>query len=204
MLQRMKDAGLRLKLPKCSFMTDSVEYLGHHISAEGIRPTKEKVRGIVDAPEPHNVSELRSFLGLVNYYGKFLPQLSTLLAPLNELLRKEKKWKWGVEQAKAFQAAKTQLASPCLLVHFNPDMEIVLACEASPYGVGAVLSHRLPDGTEKPIALITGDLIPGSLGHTLLSSLSSNLFDAQSSIRTLLVIRNLRRRCCNKKTRHVT
>ena len=114
-LQRMKDAGLRLKLPKCSFMTDSVEYLGHHISAEGIRPTKEKVRAIVDAPEPHNVSELRSFLGLVNYYGKFLPQLSTLLAPLNELLRKEKKWKWGVEQAKAFQAAKTQLASPCHL-----------------------------------------------------------------------------------------
>ena len=90
-LQRMKDAGLRLKLPKRSFMTDSVEYLGHHISAEGIHPTKEKVRAIVDAPETQNVSELRSFFGLVNYYGKFLPQFSTLLAPLNELLWKEKK-----------------------------------------------------------------------------------------------------------------
>ena len=70
-----------------------MEYLGHHISAEEISPTKEKVHAIVDPPEPQNVSELRSFLGLVNYYGKFLPQLSTLLAPLNELLQKEKKWK---------------------------------------------------------------------------------------------------------------
>ena len=74
-LSRLEDAGLRLKKQKCSFMLDSVEYLGHRISAEGLRPTKEKVRAVIDAPPPQDVSQLRAFLGLVNYYGKFLPQL---------------------------------------------------------------------------------------------------------------------------------
>ena len=78
-LSRLEAAGLRLKRDKCTFMLPSVEYLGHTILAEGLQPTTEKVRAIVDAPAPQNVSQLRSFLGLVNYYGKFLPNLSSIL-----------------------------------------------------------------------------------------------------------------------------
>ena len=157
-LTRLAEAGLKLKQAKCSFLRPSVEYLGHNISAEGLRPTKEKIRAIQEAPAPCNVSQLRSFLGLLNYYGKFLPNLSSILAPLHRLLHKKTVWKWTSEQEKAFQEAKALLTSPCLLVHFDADRELLLACDASPYGVGAVLSHRMDDGTEKPIAFASRTL----------------------------------------------
>ena len=159
-LARLEKAGLRLKRSKCKFMLPSIEYLGHTISASGLQPTKEKVRAIVEAPAPHNVSQLKSFLGLLNYYAKFLPQLSTLLAPLYSLLQKNKQWTWGVEQEKAFLEAKAQLTSPRILAHYDPEKELVLSCDASPYGVGAVLSHRMDDGSERPIAFASRSLAP--------------------------------------------
>jgi hypothetical protein len=103
-------------------------------------------------------SQLRAFLGLVNYYVKFLPNLSSTLAPLYQLLEKQRKWVWGLEQENAFLEAKTQLTSQCLLVHFDPQQRVVLSCDASPYGIGAVLSHEFPDGSEKPIAFASKSL----------------------------------------------
>ncbi len=91
-LTRMGEAGLRLKKDKCTFMLPEVEYLGHKISRHGLQPTPEKVRAVADAPPPQDVTQLKSFLGLVNYYGKFLPNLSTALAPLHFLLQKQTKW----------------------------------------------------------------------------------------------------------------
>ena len=81
-LSKLQTAGLCLKRSKCSFMMLSVEYLGHRILAKGIQPTEDKVRAVRDAPVPTNVTQLRSFVGLVNYYGKFLPNLSSVLAYL--------------------------------------------------------------------------------------------------------------------------
>ncbi len=81
-LKRLQNAGMRLKKNKCAFMLPSVEYLGHTISAQGLHASKSKVSGVVDAPKPKDVTELRSFIGLVNYYAKFLPDLATTLAPL--------------------------------------------------------------------------------------------------------------------------
>ena len=147
-LSKLQTAGLRLERSKCTFMMSSVEYLGHQTSAKGIQPTEDKVRAIKDAPVPTDVTQLRSFVGLVNYYGKFLPNLSSVLAPLYTLLQKGSQWKWGAQQEKAVSAVKSQLTSDCLLVHFDPQKPLTLACDASPYGVGAVLSHRLEDGSE--------------------------------------------------------
>ena len=157
-LDRLEEAGLRLKKPKCEFMQESVDYLGHTISARGIQPTKEKVRAVAEAPTPKNLTQLRSFLGLVNYYGKFLPQLANTFAPLYSLLQKDTKWTWGKDQQDAFREAKQQLTSSCVLVHFDPTKELILACDASPYGIGAVLSHRLADGSDKPIAFASRSL----------------------------------------------
>ena len=97
-LSRLEQAGMRLKESKCRFMLPSVEYLGHHISADGIRPTEEKRRAIVNAPSPQDTTQLKSFLGLVTYYGKFLPHLADVLAPLYKLLSKHHPWHWGLEQ----------------------------------------------------------------------------------------------------------
>ena len=94
----LEEAALRLKKKKCEFMLESVEYLGHSISAEGLRPTEQKVHAITEAPQPQHVSQLYAFLGLVNYYGKLLPNLSNTLAPLYQILEKQRKWTWGPDQ----------------------------------------------------------------------------------------------------------
>ena len=167
-LKRMEDAGLRLKRNKCHFMTPSVEYLGHRIDRDGLHPTDEKVRAIRDAPNPRDVTELRSFLGLINYYGKFLPQLSTVLAPLYRLLRKDERWSWKAEQIKAFKKAKSLLQEAPVLVHYDNTKEIILACDASPYGVGAVISHRMDDGSERPIGYASSSLSPAEKKYSQL------------------------------------
>ena len=150
-LVRLEEAGVRLKRSKCSFLMPSVEFLHHRISAKGIQPTLEKVEAIRKAPEPSDVTQLKSFLGAVNYYGKFLPDLSSVLAPLYKLLKKDVKWSWEATQKTSFEEIKSLLTSDSVLVHYDPVVELVLACDASPYGVGAVFSHRFSDIEEKPI-----------------------------------------------------
>jgi len=155
-LSRMEKAGLRLKKMKCQFMVPSVTYLGYIVDSEGLHPTPEKIKAITEAPSPRNVTELKSYLGLLSYYSRFLPNISTILAPLYQLLRAS--WHWKAKQQAAFLESKQLLTSSRLLIHFNPKFEIVLACDASSYGIGAVLAHRLPDGTEKPIAFASRSL----------------------------------------------
>ena len=151
-LRRLQEHGVRLKQEKCSFYQESVEYLGHHISVKGVHTTKDKIRAILDAPEPKNIQELRSFLGLLNYYAKFIPSLASLLHPLNDLLRKDYKWQWTKQCSKIYVEAKKKLTSVPVLAHYDPTLVIILAGDASTYGVGAVISHSYPDGLERPIA----------------------------------------------------
>ena len=150
-LQRLEKAGMRLKKSKCTFLSQSVEYLGHKISKEGLQPTEDKVRAITHAPKPNNVSQLKAFLGLVNYYHKFMPNLSTVLSPLYKLLQVKVPWTWGRQQQQAFDEAKSFLKSPQLLTPYDTEKPLVLACDASPVGVGAVLAHRMEDGSDRPI-----------------------------------------------------
>ena len=155
---RLGNHGFRLKLEKCEFLLTCIEYLGHLISSDGIQPIPSKVEAIMKAPVPVNIQQLRSFLGLINYYGKFIPNLSTLLHPLNALLQASKKWVWPPECTKAFQAAKDQIVSAGVLTHFNPALPITLAADASAYGVGVVISHIFPDNSEHPIAFASRTL----------------------------------------------
>ena len=157
-LQRLEQNGLRLKLTKCEFMKPSVQYLGYIVDAEGLHPTPEKVQAVKDAPKPRNVQELRSYLGMLQYYARFLPSLSSMIHPLNALLSSSTPWKWTVDCDKAFEASKDQLASAQVLAHYDANLPLFLACDASPYGVGAVLSHIMPDGEERPIAFASRTL----------------------------------------------
>ena len=136
---------------KCVFMSPEVTYLGHKINAQGLHPVAEKVEVVQAAPAPTNVTELKSYLGLFSYYAEFLPNLSTQLAPLYQLLKVTVRWKWTEVEQKAFVNSKKLLFSYPVLVPFDPKCEVILACDASPYGIGAVLSHRMPDGTERPV-----------------------------------------------------
>ena len=159
-LERLEAAGVRLKREKCSFMLREVEYLGYRVSDKGLQPLARKVQAILQAPTPKEVPQLRSFLGLLNYYGRFLPDLATLLSPLYELLQSGRRWSWEQRQDKAFQEAKKLLVTSDVLTHYDPAKPLFLSCDASPYGVGAVLSHRMPDDSERPIAFASRTLSP--------------------------------------------
>ena len=158
MLTRLEQAGLRLNHAKSAFMLPSIQYLGHVISANGIQPSQEKVKALQEAPAPTNTQQLRSFLGAVNYYRKFISNLSSVLSPLNKLLQKGVKWTWGEEQRTAFTEAKRQLTSTSVLTHYDPQKPLILSCDASPYGVGAVISHRFKDDSDKPVAFASRTL----------------------------------------------
>ena len=154
--------GIRLKLIKCSFMVDSVEYLGYKLDARGIHPVADKVKAVQEAPEPKDISQLKSYIGLLTYYARFLPNLATILAPLYKLLRSGAKWtcQWTMPEQRAFQNSKKFLLSSQVLVHYDLSLEVILACDTSSYGVGAVLSHRMADGSERPSCFRVPYIVP--------------------------------------------
>ena len=151
-LKQLQQNGLRVKPAKCKFLQPSVEYLGHRIDASGVHTTMKKVEAIKRAPTPQNIQQLRAFLGLLHYYGKFIPNLSSILHPLNLLLKSQSSWKWSQACAKAFQQAKDKLAGAPVLAHYDTTRKLKLATDASSYGIGAVISYTYEDGSERPIA----------------------------------------------------
>ena len=135
-------------------MSESVTYLGHRIDSQGVHPVEEKVKALLEVPIPKNTTALKSFLGMLSYYSKFLPNLSSELAPLYQLLKHSIPCQWTVKQQQVFDKSKELLASSQVLVHFDSKLQIRLACDASDYGIGAVLSLIMPDGLEKPVGFV--------------------------------------------------
>eukprot|EP00731_Ephydatia_muelleri_P034546 Em0065g7a len=174
-LKRLQHHGLKVKKDKCALFQDSVQYLGHKIDASGIHTTDSKVEAVKNAPAPKNVQELRSFLGLLHYYGRFIQQLSTLLQPLNELLKSNRRWIWTSECQSAFVKAKERLVSAPVLAHYDPSLPLKLAGDASAYGIGAVISHTYPDGQERPIAFASWTLSAAELSYSQIEKESLSL-----------------------------
>ena len=135
------------RLEKCDFAQPSVEYLGHTLSWQGVSKGS-KVDAIVKMPSPTDITGLRSFLGTVQFYRKFIPNLSTMTELLTRLTCRDMPWKWGEEQQAAFQCLKTILSKDTILVHYDPHLDIGISCDASNVGIGTVLFHCYPDGSE--------------------------------------------------------
>ncbi|BES89777.1 Hypothetical protein NTJ_02585 [Nesidiocoris tenuis] len=142
---------LKLRKSKCAFMLPSVEFLGHTVDSSGLRCQNKHVQAILESAIPQNASQLRTFIGKVTYYHSFIPNLSTTTAPLRKLLNSEK-FQWNDRAMEAYEFLKTELASDRVLVPYDPKLPLVLATDASPVGLGCVLSHIMPNGSERPIS----------------------------------------------------
>lgn len=159
-LCRLQDAGLTLRKDKCAFFQNEVSYLGYTIDKNGIRKNPDKVKAILDAAIPKNLNELQSFLGLINYYRNFVPNASSILSPLHFLLQKGVKWHWNYEQDAAFTCVKKMLASEQVLAHFITDAKTIVTVDASPVGLGAILSQEDRNGVERPVSYASRSLTP--------------------------------------------
>ncbi|BHF70642.1 hypothetical protein SprV_0301369500 [Sparganum proliferum] len=164
-LERVQEYGFRLRADKCQFFLDSIKYLGFVFDVNGRHPDPENIRAIQRMPVPKNVSQLRSFLGFISYYSSFLPSLHDVRAPLNRLLQKDATWCWSPDCKKAFVQLKSMLSSDLLLTHYDPTLTIVVAADASNHGVGVVISHTFPDGSEKAIMHASRTLTPAEKNH---------------------------------------
>ena len=142
---------LHAKESKCTFLQKETEFVGHVISGDGIRMCKDKVAAIRDWPELENVSDLRSFLGLANFYRRFVHHYAHKAAPLTDLLKERVPWEWGERQRMAFQALKDALTSDMVIATPEQYAPYRLTTDASDYAVGAVLS-QIQDGVERVIA----------------------------------------------------
>ena len=141
-MNRLSESGLTLNPGKCQFGLSSIRFLGHVISNKGVAADPCKVEAIVTARAPVNVSELRGFLGLVQYVGRYIPDLATLAAPLRELTRKSVPFEWAESQENSFQAIKTLMSASETLAYFDRSAETTVVADASPVGLGAVLIQK--------------------------------------------------------------
>lgn len=156
-MSRLNEYNVKIKQDKCKFFCDSVKFLGHIVSESGIKPCPEKVEAILKAPAPKNLTELQALLGILNYYGRFIPNLSTELKDLYKLLGKNVKYEWSEVCEKSFNRVKQLINQNNILELYDPNKPIVVAADASPYGVGAILSH-LVNGVEKPVLFASSTL----------------------------------------------
>ena len=150
LLERLEEKGLTVGLPKCRFRQPHVEFYGLRLGSHGVEPTAEKVNAITNAPRPSNASEVRSFLGLVGFSARFIPQLSTIAEPLRRVTHKGTPFSWGPDQQNAFDQLKQRLAEATTLAYFDRNAPTQVIADASPVGVGAVIVQH-QNGVRRPI-----------------------------------------------------
>jgi len=149
--RRLRQARLRLNVAKCHFCRDRLKYLGHIVDREGIRTDPEKVSAINNWPAPTTVRQVRQFLGMASWYRRFVPNFSTIAAPLTRLTRKNARFIWANEEKEAFERLKETLTTAPVLACPDFNRLFILQTDASAYGLGAVLTQNLEHG-ERVIA----------------------------------------------------
>jgi hypothetical protein len=144
-LKRAREQNIKFNLKKCKFAQNSVVYMGHIISSEGLKVDGEKISAIINMPKPKCKKDVERFLGMITYVGKFLPKVSDLTSPLRELLKNSSCFQWNHEQEKAYNDLKSLLVQKPVLQFYDVSKPVVLSVDSSSEGVaGVLLQNNLP------------------------------------------------------------
>lgn len=166
-LEILKESEFKLKPEKCKFFRNEIEVFGYKINKYGISIIQENIKPIINLPPPENLTMLRSFLGKITYYSRFLKDMATILTPLYNCT-KEGKFKWTQECQNSFNLIKNKLISSQQLKHYDPTLPLILTCDASFSGVSAILSNREANNIVKPIAFASKKLSDRELRYCTL------------------------------------
>ena len=150
-LQSTEKARLKFKLPKCHFLETELKILGHIVSAAGISTDPEKVKAVIDFPQPKDLKSVQSFVGLCSYYRKFIRNFATIARPLTDLTKKDRPFIWDIEQQNSFDELKTLMTTTVILAFPNYDLPMEIHADACGYGLGCVLLQTI-NGAERPLA----------------------------------------------------
>ena len=150
-MTKLQDNGITLNYDKCEIGVPSMTYMGDVLSGEGLKVSDERVKAIVEAPAPQNQSEVRSFLGSVQFCAKFISNFATISSPLWDLTCKAAEWRWGPREDKAFRDVKSRLTHAPVMAYHRQGAPTRLTTDASSVGIGAILEQEQEDGSYRPI-----------------------------------------------------
>lgn len=151
LFDRIREFGLTINPEKTTFMTKEIQFLGHVINGNSIRPSDDNLRKITDFPSPNTKRKVQRFIGLVNYFRKYLNNFSKLASPLTDLLKKNVKFKWGEKEQQAFETLKNKLNERPILAHVDYDKILTLVTDASDHSIAGMLAQEGEDNILHPI-----------------------------------------------------
>jgi len=154
-IKRLEENDLYVKPEKCKWKVREVEFLGVVIGPEGIKMEKEKVKGVLKWPTPKCVKDVQKFLGLANYYHRFIEGFAMVARPLHDLVKKDKKWEWTEKEEKAFRELKERSTKEPVLAAPDIDKKMRMEVDASDYTTGGVLLMECEDGLWRPVAFLS-------------------------------------------------
>lgn len=166
-LECLQSAGLKLQPTKCHFMCEKVEYLGHLITPQGLKPNPSRISAVLDFPTPTNVTQVRQFIGLTSYYRRFVDGFAKIAAPLHDLTKKDVEFQWTTPCQVAFEELKRRLTSAPILAYPDFDLKFVVETDASYHGLRAVLSQKLPHQKLHPVAFASRALSPPEKNYSV-------------------------------------
>ena len=186
-LQKLIDNNLYAKLQKCEFDKSKVEFLGYILSGDGVETDPKKIKSVTEWPTPTCVKDVQRFVGLCNYYRRFVKNFALIAKPLHNLTKKNIKFKWDNDCEQAFQKLKQCLSCSPILMHPNPQKPYILECDASNYAIGSILSQYDEDHKLHPVAYFSRSLSNTEINYSITEKELLAIKDSFSTWRHLLL-----------------
>ncbi|CAC5373956.1 unnamed protein product [Mytilus coruscus] len=155
-LYRCQEVGITLNAEKCKFRVKEVTYIGHILSADGVRPDQEKIRAIKEMPAPTDKKGVQRLLGTINYLAKFVPNMSTVTEPIRKLLKEEHEFIWTHEQQQAFEKLKDIITKNAVLSFYDVSKPVTVSCDASQCGLGEYAESRYANIERESLGVLFG------------------------------------------------